>query len=201
MTLPNRLTLSRFVLTPVFAVSFYLMRIFGSGAAAAVFAVACVLIYCYMEITDLADGKIARKRGLVTDLGKLFDPFADSVMHLTFFSLFVHFRLIGFIPFYLILFREVSILFIRMLSMKAGVVMPANAFGKFKTFFYAFLSFLVIAYASVSVFEDFPLEFARTAVFVFHALSYLAALFSVISLAVYFFSGVVKGGALSAISK
>ncbi|HAL18311.1 MAG TPA: CDP-diacylglycerol--glycerol-3-phosphate 3-phosphatidyltransferase, partial [Spirochaetaceae bacterium] len=150
MTLPNRLTLSRFVLTPVFAVSFYLMRVCGQGAVSAALAVACMLTYCYMEITDLADGKIARKRGLVTDLGKLFDPFADSVMHLTFFSLFAHFKMIGFAAFYVILFREVSILFIRMLSMKAGVVMPANAFGKFKTFFYALLSFLVIAFASVS---------------------------------------------------
>ena len=148
MTLPNKLTLSRYVLTPGFAVFFCLIRLAGSHAVRISAALACLLIYAYMEITDFIDGRIARKRGLVTDLGKVFDPFSDSVMHLTFFALFMRFDLISFVAFYVIMFRELTIVFLRLLLVKAGTVLPANFFGKFKTAFYAALSFFAIAQAS-----------------------------------------------------
>ena len=75
MNLPNRITLSRIFLIPVFIVVFFLDVIphgYNYIAAAAVFAVA--------SFTDFLDGHIARKRGLVTNLGKFLDPIADKVL-------------------------------------------------------------------------------------------------------------------------
>ena len=201
MTLPNKLTLSRYVLTPVFAVFFCLIRLAGSHAVRISAALACLLIYAYMEITDFIDGRIARKRGLVTDLGKVFDPFSDSVMHLTFFALFMRFDLISFVAFYVIMFRELTIVFLRLLLVKAGTVLPANFFGKFKTAFYAALSFIVIAYVSASAFEpSISPEFERAAVMIFRILSYCAAFFSLLSLIVYF-GGIIRSKALSSLTK
>lgn len=72
MNLPNMLTMSRFFLIPLFIVVF-----FKWGAAYA------FLIFVIAGITDVADGYIARKRNLVTDLGKMLDPLADKLMILT----------------------------------------------------------------------------------------------------------------------
>ena len=72
MNLPNKLTLSRIILIPVFMVVFYLNFKFHYLVALAVFAAA--------SITDFFDGHIARKYDMVTDLGKFMDPIADKVL-------------------------------------------------------------------------------------------------------------------------
>ena len=73
MNLPNKISLARICLIPVFVVIFFLEMIpFRFGIAAIVFAIAA--------LTDFVDGKIARSRGLVTNLGKFLDPIADKVL-------------------------------------------------------------------------------------------------------------------------
>jgi CDP-diacylglycerol--glycerol-3-phosphate 3-phosphatidyltransferase len=83
MTLPNKLTVVRLVLSPVFFIVFNLRFWIGQGATD-LSTILCLVLFCVIELTDLLDGKIARKRHLVTDLGKVMDPFGDTLAHLTY---------------------------------------------------------------------------------------------------------------------
>ena len=125
MNLPNRLTVTRLVMTPLFFVIFFLVDLFPSFNPV-LYAVLLVLFYGIMELTDLLDGKIARKHGLVTDLGKVLDPFADVICHLTFFACFLAAGIMPVWAFIPILWREFSQSFTRMLMMGKGKAMAAN---------------------------------------------------------------------------
>ena len=81
MNLPNKLTVIRLAMVPVFLISFIISQRVSFLAVPAM--VICLICYAVAELTDLMDGKIARKRGLVTDLGKVMDPFADTLSHVT----------------------------------------------------------------------------------------------------------------------
>ena len=139
MNLPNRLTVTRLVLTPLFFFAYFLIDLFPSFNPV-VYAVLLVLLYAVMELTDLLDGKIARKHGLVTDLGKVLDPFADVICHLTFFTCFLASGIMPVWAFIPILWREFAQSFTRMLMMGKGKAMAANIFGKAKTCLYALTS-------------------------------------------------------------
>ena len=144
MNLPNRITLSRIFLIPVFIVVFFLDVIphgYNYIAAAAVFAVA--------SFTDFLDGHIARKRGLVTNLGKFLDPIADKVLVST---ALIRMLVRGAEIFQgrwaqswvliaagccvaVILARELIVSGFRMVAASAGLVLAADKIGKFKTVF------------------------------------------------------------------
>ena len=87
MNLPNKLTVIRLVMVPVFLISFIISQKIPFLAIPAM--AICLVCYVVAELTDLMDGKIARKRGLVTDLGKVMDPFADTLSHVTYFVCFL----------------------------------------------------------------------------------------------------------------
>lgn len=144
MNLPNRITLSRIFLIPVFIVVFFLDVIphgYNYIAAAAVFAVA--------SFTDFLDGHIARKRGLVTNLGKFLDPIADKVLVSTALILMLVRGAEIFQVFWVqdwvliaagccvavILARELIVSGFRMVAASAGLVLAADKIGKFKTVF------------------------------------------------------------------
>lgn len=96
------------------------------------------LLFGIMEISDFVDGLVARRTGSVTDIGKIFDPFADSVARLTYF---LSFMVAGIMPpwlFLLVLYRDLGVSFVRLLAMKKGVAMGAQLSGKIKAFVYAF---------------------------------------------------------------
>lgn len=122
MTIPNILTLIRIALIPVTAYMFYLNNI---TAAVIVFIVAC--------ITDIADGIIARRFNMVTDLGKILDPLADKGMQITvLFSM----AAISYIP-----WTVVIVIICKELLQFAGgaqlyssnVIISANWYGKVST--------------------------------------------------------------------
>ena len=136
MNLPNKLTVTRLVLAPVFFLVYFLIDIVPS-LNAVIYAVILVLLYAVMELTDLLDGKIARGRKLVTDLGKVLDPFADVICHLTFFTCLLVSGIMPVWAFIFILWREFAQSFTRMLMMGKGKAMAANIFGKAKTCLYA----------------------------------------------------------------
>ena len=144
MNLPNRLTVLRLVLVPVFLIAFIVSQSLPSLSVVATI----ITFVCYVvaELTDLLDGKIARKRGLVTDLGKVMDPFADTLSHLTFFVCFFGSGIMPGIAFIIIMWREFSILFLRMLMMGKGKAVAANIWGKSKTVLYAVTSILSIIF-------------------------------------------------------
>ena len=183
MNLPNRLTVTRLVLTPLFFSTFFLIDLFPSFSPV-VYAVILILLYAVMELTDLLDGKIARKRGLVTDLGKVLDPFADVICHLTFFSCFLAAGIMPVWTFVLILWREFAQSFTRMLMMGKGKAMAANIFGKAKTCLYALTSICGFAYricCVLSVDESFLSVFSVVLTVLFA----LAAFASVTSYLIY----------------
>lgn len=136
MNLPNRLTLTRIALAPVFFVSFNLPSWLGVRPTP-FSAVVVLAVYLATELTDLLDGMVARRHHLVTDLGKVMDPFADTVSRLTYFVCFVGAGLMPSAAFIVILWRELSILFVRMLMMGKGKPVPANIWGKSKAVLYA----------------------------------------------------------------
>ncbi len=137
MNLPNKLTVARMVMIPVFVLFFYLNFTAHYFVALAVFGVAC--------LTDLFDGKIARKYNLVTNLGKFLDPIADKVLVLSalVIMLTVPSIFVANLDFWalivagcgvaLILAREIIVSGFRMVAASSGTVIAADIFGKYKT--------------------------------------------------------------------
>ncbi len=197
MNLPNKLTVLRLIMVPVFFISFCLPQWFGEGAE--VISVIMMLV-CYLtaELSDLLDGKIARKYNLVTDLGKVMDPFADTLSHLTFFACFYGMGIMPSLAFIIIMWREFSILFLRMLMMGKGKAVAANIWGKSKTVLYAVVSILSIAYIVMSHF--IPGEWQNPYSLVLTVMFYLAALASLLSFTTYL-SAILKSRALSGMTR
>ena len=148
MNLPNKLSLIRIFMIPVFVLFFFLNALpYNEVYAAAIFAVAA--------ITDLLDGHIARKYGLVTNLGKFLDPIADKVLVSTAFVLmltndeiFGGFYVAGAVCVCLILARELIISAFRQIAAANGVVLAADMLGKFKTNFQDYCVVVLIASAA-----------------------------------------------------
>lgn len=135
MNLANALTASRLVLSPVFFVLFFLPE--WSGSYQLVTVLLLWVVFIAIEISDVLDGAVARKQNIVSDLGKLFDPFADVISRLTYF---VTFAAVGIMPVWivlLILYREYTIIFLRMMMYRTGTAMAARKGGKLKAVFYA----------------------------------------------------------------
>ena len=141
MNLPNKITLSRIFLIPVFAVIFFLDMIpYNYFIAAVIFIVAAC--------TDFLDGHIARSRNLVTNLGKFLDPIADKVLVSTAFifllarpqTLTVQWQgewvtVYAAVCIAVILARELIVSGFRMVAASAGLVLAADKVGKVKTTF------------------------------------------------------------------
>ncbi|MCL2069490.1 MAG: CDP-diacylglycerol--glycerol-3-phosphate 3-phosphatidyltransferase [Treponema sp.] len=148
MTLANKFTTSRLIMAPVFFVIYLLPRFLPSNFAFMPadggnipIGVLCSitilwLIFFLSWISDLLDGHIARKRGEVSDFGKVFDPFADTLAQITFFFCFVLDGILSPLFFLAVLYREFSILFVRNLMLKKGIAMGARMGGKIKTVAY-----------------------------------------------------------------
>jgi CDP-diacylglycerol--glycerol-3-phosphate 3-phosphatidyltransferase len=138
MTLADKVTASRIILAPIFFV-FYLLPAYvpawftgGTGWTVPVLWVLFIL----SELSDLLDGQIARRRNEVGDFGKLFDPFSDVLVRVTYFLCFVVSGVLPALPFLLVLYREFGILFLRMLMLKRGIAMGARRGGKLKAVLY-----------------------------------------------------------------
>ena len=145
MNLPNKLSILRICLVPLFVTAYFLPFYWGSFVAVCLFVIAA--------FTDFLDGYIARKHGLVTDLGKLLDPIADKILvcaalfcvvatnPLQYFSqlaipyefAFEFGRIFLAVGATLILARELIVSAVRQIAASKGVVVQANVYGKVKT--------------------------------------------------------------------
>ena len=125
MNLPNRLTVARILLAPVFLI--LLMVDFPCHYLAA------GLVFGAAALTDLFDGKIARGRGLVTNLGKFLDPIADKMLTTAAFLGFLAVGKLDVFAVMLILSREFMVTSVRLMAAKGDVVMAASIWGKAKT--------------------------------------------------------------------
>jgi CDP-diacylglycerol--glycerol-3-phosphate 3-phosphatidyltransferase len=120
MNLPNKLTVARFILTVVFVILFYVPIENRVGIA--------LLVFIAAALTDLADGKIARARGLVTNFGKLMDPLADKVL-MTAALVFLTVSPVHPVPTWIViavLAREFFVTGIRVVAANNGVILAAE---------------------------------------------------------------------------
>lgn len=147
MRLSNKFTFTRVIFAPIFFVLYFLPIWTGKFATLSV----CIIIPCliFAEFTDYLDGHYARKHNEVSDFGKLFDPFADVILHLTTFVCFVksYNPEISYTPLAILLFimlREFSQNFLRMVAAKQGVAIAARKGGKFKTVMYIVSEFYAL---------------------------------------------------------
>ena len=184
MTLANKLTFFRVILAPVFFAVYLFPRFFpswsSSGAGWTIPVLWLIFIVC--EITDLLDGIAARKRGEVSDFGKLFDPFADTLMQITCFLCFVIDGIFPAFLFLLVIYREFSILFVRNLMLKKGTALGARMGGKIKTVAYiiaAGVALLAVSVQRLSIFE-FLFPVFKTAALVIFIISVILSVASFI---------------------
>ncbi len=125
MNLPNKLTLLRIVLVPVFVVVLYLSFPYNNLVALAIFILA--------SLTDLLDGKIARKYHLVTDFGKFMDPIADKLLVTAALLVFVDWHMMPAWVAIVVIAREFIVSALRLVAASNGRVIAAGWSGKVKT--------------------------------------------------------------------
>lgn len=138
MNLPNKLTILRMIMIPFFVV-FMLTDLggaYGKYIALAVFIVA--------SLTDLLDGKIARKHNLVTNFGKFMDPLADKLLVCSALICLVEMDRLAAWMVIVIISREFIISGFRLIASDNGVVIAASYWGKFKTTFQMIMIILLI---------------------------------------------------------
>ncbi len=127
MNTPNKLTIIRMVLVPIFMLLLLWQFKWHSLAA--------LLVFIAASLTDMFDGKIARKRGLVTDFGKFLDPIADKMLTTAAFLGFICLD-IGYGVVWvtlIVLLREFTVSSVRMIAAARGKVIAADKWGKVKT--------------------------------------------------------------------
>ncbi len=187
MNLPNKLTVLRIILTPVFMLTLVWEFPFHFLVS--------MLVFIGAALTDLFDGKIARKRGLVTDFGKFLDPLADKMLttaaFLGFIALDIGFGAVWIA--FIVLFREFMVSSIRLIaSTSGGKVIAANIWGKLKTVFQMIaIIFGLTVYQALEILRMFPIpeEIIGIIAAVFSVLTsvllWISAILCVISGAIY----------------
>ncbi len=188
MNLPNKLTIGRIILVPFFVAAMLIDFPLHTLAAIIIFAVA--------SITDMLDGKIARKQGLVTNFGKFADPLADKILVLAALLCFVELGLCGCIPVIIVLFREFCVTSIRLIAASHGKVVAANIWGKAKTVsqIIAIIAILLMQF-SLSLPEiglvSIPLDIYNTLELIFsiigNVLVWISSIFAIISGVIYIY--------------
>lgn len=147
MNLPNKLTIFRIILIPFFCV-FTLINITGEydkWIALAIFIIA--------SLTDLADGKIARKYNLVTNFGKFMDPLADKLLVCTALICLMDIDLLPSWVVIIIICREFIISGFRLVASDNNIVIAAGIWGKLKTTFQMFTVIALLIHIEHPVYQ------------------------------------------------
>ncbi len=188
MNTPNKLTLARMIATPIFMAVMLINFPFHYLIS--------LVLFIAASLTDMIDGKMARKYNMVTDFGKFMDPLADKMLttsaYLGFMFIFGktdlswHMVVITFI----VLFREFAVSSIRLVAVTAGgKVVAANMWGKCKTV--SQMAGIILALAVYAFNEIMPLSQNLFEIFniVIVALFWLSAVLCVISGVIYIWGG------------
>ena len=187
MNLPNKLTVARIIMVPFFVVFLVNVTIPHHFLIAG-------LIFALASFTDLLDGKIARKRNLVTNFGKFLDPLADKILVISALVCFVNLGLAELWFVLIIIAREFMVTSIRLIAVNTGEVIAANIWGKAKTVsqMVAIVGILIMQYLqeliNLSVMPSFTVgQFSSSTVFWFagNVLVGISTLFTIISGAIY----------------
>ena len=189
MNLPNKLTILRIILTPLFMAA--MMIEFPHHYAVA------LVLFCVASFTDYLDGKIARARGIVTNFGKFLDPLADKMLTTSAFIAFLAKGMGSGIEWvlFIVLFREFMIASLRLVAVSSETkkVIPANIWGKIKTVsqMVAIIMGIAVMYFAESIIPMIEKsvvvpEVVMTAVMlVFNIVLWVSTLFAVISGVIY----------------
>ncbi len=138
MNLPNKLTIFRIILIPFFV--FFLLAPYFEGYGNYI----AVAIFIVASLTDLLDGKIARKYNLVTNFGKFMDPLADKLLVCSAMICLIELDSIPSWVVIIIISREFIISGFRLVASDNGVVIAASYWGKFKTTFQMLMVIVLI---------------------------------------------------------
>ena len=191
MKLSNKFTFTRIIFAPIFFLLYFIPIWTGCGTKVSLLiAIPCLV---FAEFTDYLDGHYARKHNEVSDFGKLFDPFADVVLHLTGFICLMHSVKadVSYMPVYffvLIMLREFSQNFLRMVAAKQGTAIAARKGGKLKTVVYIAAEFYGIL-LELLVRLDFAPEYfgaLKTGSYIFFALCVILSYASFIDYLIHF---------------
>lgn len=128
VNIANALTVSRLLLVPVF-----LVALFAASGDSTAWRIVATAVFALASVTDRLDGDLARRRGLVTDFGKVVDPIADKALT---GSALIGLSLLGLLPWWvtvLVMGRELGVTALRFWVIRHGVI-PASRGGKTKTF-------------------------------------------------------------------
>ena len=168
MNLPNKLTIARVVMIPIFLV--FMLTPFADGAGKWI----ALALFIIASVTDFFDGKIARSRNLVTNFGKFMDPVADKMLVCSaLICLTAMGRLSAWVTI-LIIMREFIISGLRTVAADNGVVIAASYWGKFKT-----ASQMVMICMLIADFDNSLFKIATSAVVV------IAVILTIVSLIDY----------------
>lgn len=167
MNLPNKLTIFRVILIPFF-VFFLLTDVLGAGGD-----YLALVIFIVASLTDMLDGKIARKYNLVTNFGKFMDPLADKLLVCSAMICLVDLRLLPSWIVIIIIAREFIISGFRLVASDNGVVIAASYWGKFKTTFQMLMIIVLL------------LNFGGVFVLIGQILTWIALILTVVSLVDY----------------
>ncbi|MFA5659722.1 MAG: CDP-diacylglycerol--glycerol-3-phosphate 3-phosphatidyltransferase [Oscillospiraceae bacterium] len=172
MNLPNKLTVLRVVMIPLFLV-FLLIK------AIPVHYFLSLGVFAIASITDTLDGMIARKYNLITNFGKFLDPLADKVLVMAAIIAFVELKLVSALPVIIILAREFLVTSLRLVANKnGGKVIAAGFLGKLKT---AFTMIAIVAILFLHGLEEVGVDTGWDILLIGEILIWLATALTLIS--------------------
>ncbi len=143
MNLPNKLTISRILLSPIFMVLILVDNLYSRYFA--------ILVFIFAALTDLYDGYLARKTGVITGFGKFMDPLADKILTST---AFVSFVALGYVKAWMILtiiVREFLITGLRTLAAYKGIVIMPTLLAQWKTASQMVIIFIILLYTNLDM--------------------------------------------------
>ena len=140
MNLPNKLTILRVIMIP-----FFVLTLLYDGGENQTLRYVAAAIFIIASLTDMLDGKIARKYNLVTNFGKFMDPLADKLLVCSALICMIELRQLPAWMVIIIISREFIISGFRLVASDNGVVIAASYWGKFKTTFQMIMVILMIA--------------------------------------------------------
>ena len=174
MNTPNKLTVARVIITPLFMLAFLSSIPHRFLISAIIFSVA--------SITDAVDGKLARKNNQITTFGKFLDPVADKMLTTAALLAFIQEGICGAWPVFIILTREFIVTSMRLISASQNIVVPANIWGKIKTATQMAFTIIILLWGElVEVFGFLRLNFH----FVTNVMIWITAILAAISGIVY----------------
>lgn len=186
MNIPNKLTLSRAIITPVFMAVMLIDKIPFNYTAA-------LILFIVASVTDYLDGKIARSKNIVTNFGKFLDPVADKMLTTAAFLGFTVIMPTGnyavqvAVMTFIILFREFIVASVRLIAVsgESKKVIPANMWGKLKTV--SQMICIIVGLSAYSVKEILPAcgQASDIAVISFLVLGWISVFFTAVSGIIY----------------